>query len=135
MADTKHTTASAVTEGMSRRRFLRAAPVAGAAVAIPALSKAGAPETPVTRAYREWKAYRDWLHNGTSEMPDDEFDALCGKRQAMEIAMFGLPNVDLRDAVLKLMAWTDCGEELADDDRCTGAGLLKEMGALAGALA
>lgn len=113
----------------TRRQFLKAIPafaVVGATT--PALA---ATETPVMRAYRDWLAFRDRLNSETDGMSDDEFSDLCSERLAMERAMFDLPSASLHDAALKLLAFTDNGNDFQDDCRDTGARLVREIEAFA----
>lgn len=98
--------------------------IAAAGRATPALAEA---ETPVARAYREWLAYRNWLHGNMADMPDEVFDDLCDDRRALERAMFEIPSQNLQDAALKLLAFTDNGSDFSDDGRETGARLIREI--------
>lgn len=109
----------------ARRQFLKTIPaIAAAGIATPALAEA---ETPVMRAYREWLAFRNWLHSSTADMPDQVFDGLCDDRLALERAMFEIPSQNLQDATLKLLAFTDNGNDFSDDGRETGARLVREI--------
>ncbi|TJZ91602.1 hypothetical protein FA743_10930 [Paracoccus gahaiensis] len=126
--------ASATDTGLpviNRRSLFKAAPAALLVGAMPAVSMAEASHTPVIRAYLEWKTYSDWLNNGTGDIPDEDFDVLVERRYSMELAMFDLPSQDLRDATLKLMAFTDGGSDFSDDFYNTGMRLVKELGNMA----
>lgn len=112
---------------MNRRDLIKAAPVALVGCTLPVQAET---ETPVMKAYREWKACRDWIDSETGGMADEEFDAICDLRRDMEFAMFDLPNADLRDAALKLLAYTDCGHDFAEDGYGTASRLMREMRAL-----
>lgn len=117
---------------MQRRDLFKAAPAAILIGALPGASLAAYWDTPIAKAYAEWKAYRDWLETETDiTTSDDEFDALVDRRHDMEKALFGLPSRDLRDATLKLMAFTDCGADFSDDGFGTGQRLLRELGSFA----
>ena len=138
MAEAKRIPAPASGKGMSRRNMLAAFPALGAALGAPAIAAArhgDEPETPVMRAFREWKACRDPLYFAARDIPEAEFYARCDQLHDMESAMFELPNSDLRDAVLKVMAFTSLGTEFAEDSLGTIDRLLIEMGELAGAFA
>jgi hypothetical protein len=116
---------------MKRRNFiagLAAAPLISVPTAAPT-------ETPVSKAYRECRAFRDWLDNDTRGMDEAEFDAMLDRRHQMELALFDLPNTDLRDAALKLMAYSDCGNDLSEDGLGTARRLFMELGELAGGAA
>lgn len=114
---------------MNRRTLLAALPaVAGIA---PAVATGAAGETPVSVAYREWKAFYDWIENEIAGMPDDEFREYCDRRGIMESAMIAMPSANVRNAALKLLAFTGCGDCLADDGYGTLERLLKEVEAMA----
>lgn len=117
---------------MQRRDLFKSAPAAILVGAFPGVAMSDQPDTPIAKAYKEWKAYRDWLEAETDiDTSDDEFDALVDRRHDMEKALFGLPSKDLRDATLKLMAFTDCGADFSDDGFGTGQRLLRELGSFA----
>lgn len=115
---------------MNRRTLLVAMP---AAMAVGNASMASDGETHVMKLFREWKAFRDWLEAENAGMPDNQFNELLARRYDMEMSMFAVRSVDLRDAALKLLAFTDMGRDFANDCHDTGGRLLAEIVALAGA--
>lgn len=129
MADICHNTSGL--PGVTRRRLLQAAPAAMLGAGIPAFASADPSSTAVTRAYIEWKIYRDWLEATDPAMPDEQFDALVNRRHDIENAMFEIPSTDLRDAALKLTAFTDHGNDFSTDGNGTGERLLRELGDMA----
>lgn len=120
---------------LNRRRLLGAVPAFGFAglMAAGVDAAVSAAETPVRRAYAEWKALRDFMQYDTADMPEEDFDALCDRSTEMERAMFALPNRNIADAVLKILAFTDGGNDFGEDGHGTGLRLVKEAGLLAAA--
>ncbi len=113
---------------MNRRALLVALP---AAVVAANASMASDHETSVMASFREWKAFRDWLEAESAGMPDDHFNEMVARQYDMELSMFTLSSIDLRDAVLKLVAFTDMGQDFANDHDDTGGRLMAEIVALA----
>ena len=130
----RHNTDSCIdSEGLTRRNLLMALPVAGAAVAIPALAKAET-EDPILPLYRQWVAARnEWYRcadipgNGNCDMPESK--AAEAQGDAAFWAMIEMTPSSMEGiAALIHVLWdldgpsvtTDCEEydELADRPNC-----------------
>lgn len=116
---------------VTRRGLIVSALLAPAAASYASASSVG---TPVMRAFAEWRAITATM--GSPEAPISElaFEAMVVKRLAIERAMFAIPCEAASDSILKLLAYTDMGEDFVDDDFSTGTALLKEAAALIGEL-
>ncbi|WP_374327306.1 hypothetical protein [Paracoccus pantotrophus] len=96
---------------MKRRDLMRLAPAALVAGAAPPAGAAGVEETPVMRAFREWKAASDDLKDPKWDlMSVEEQDRACGRVSKMQDAILNIPAQDQRDFILKVMACTYFGE-------------------------
>ena len=92
---------------MKRRQLLKLAPVALAAGAVPAF--AVAEETPVMRAYRAWEAENARV-NAAGDVDDDTFERMVNDRWEVEKRLAQVPAENVKDVILKIVAWTRFGE-------------------------
>ncbi|WP_172327840.1 hypothetical protein [Mangrovicoccus sp. HB161399] len=121
---------------LNRRRFLAMAPYAGAAAALPAVAMPAAAETPVAAMYREWLARWTFLESEEGgNLPEDEFERLNDERGALENRMCSVPSRDARDVILKLAAITMQGECFSGADFQESEPVLREIVAMAEAMA
>lgn len=103
---------------MNRRALLKLAPMVpvAAALGVPAVA---AEETPVMRAYREWKAASDDLRDPKwdSRSVEDQ-DNACAALVGAQERILNIPARNQRDFILKVMAHTSFGEHgLPDEDQ------------------
>lgn len=115
---------------MNRRALIGSAPVAAFVTALTAGNVHAAcglivekPETPVAAAYREWATFSHWLNKVAS---DDEFDAQVDRRTEMEEALFDLPAEGVEDVMLKLMVYSDHGNDVRSDYYETPERIIRE---------
>lgn len=97
---------------MNRRSFIAAAPAV--ALAGPVAAEA---ETPVAALFREWQrhdaAIRAYDAAGDHEAEDQAYD----DRWEIEQVLIHAPSRCERDLLLKIMAWTGCGETDLEAER------------------
>lgn len=122
---------------MNRRTFLAAAPAAGAAFAIPALSKAEEGDTPILQLFRKHQAIRDAAEKhvctATGKNPDAEMEQLFYQHtDKIEAEMMVLPCTCAADFAAKLIVDT-CGGGLFSEWE-TGA-IWQEARSLTGSVA
>lgn len=117
---------------VARRRLIVSGLVAPlAAASSPFHAACG--KTPVMIAFAEWKRFtEEMLESPASPVSEADFEARVIQRLAMKQALFALPCESGTDSILKLLAYTDMGEDFIDDDNCTGASLLKEAAIMIG---
>lgn len=135
MASGQYSGTTAAKEVPSRRQLLKLAPAAGMAAllaaAVPVIAQAQT-ETPVAMAYREWAAFAACIRDGSDHLLDDAFQEMCQRRYEMEMAMFDIPSQSVEDVMLKLMAYTDHGNDFMSDGKHTPEAILREAVTLMG---
>ncbi len=142
MAKAKHNDMPAENNGLSRRNLLTAAPLVALSAALAAgdvnaavveALTAGQAETPVMRALREWDALYLYLNSDAArELSEDDFDAECDRRRAMELRLAGIPSVGISDFAAKVLALTNHGDHDLDAENSAPA-FWAEARALVGA--
>lgn len=92
---------------MQRRDLLTAAPVAGfAALAAQMVEAAG--DTPVMQAYREWKAFSNWLNSAaTRGMDEEEVATQTDILSEHVMRVVNAPSQSDRDVVVKFLTVTE----------------------------
>ena len=105
---------------MKRRDLLAIAPVALMGCPAPARAACtlSVDETPVQRAYREWKRSLDaWNADIERDPSDENGDRWCHATYRLADAVVGTPSTGPADFVYKLMAYCFNGQhELSFDD-------------------
>ncbi|WP_172330013.1 hypothetical protein [Mangrovicoccus sp. HB161399] len=121
---------------INRRRFLAMAPYAGAAAALPAVALPDTAETPVAAIYREWLAHSTFISSAEAEgLPEEEFDRVCDERGLIENRICAVPSKTVEDVILKLHAITIGGESFGAADFEAADAVLREIAAMAEAMA
>lgn len=98
---------------MKRRSLLKAMPAALVASAVPAAALGHPAETPVSRAFGEWRRQRDILRHTAQQGFDGdmEYDRLV----ALEEKMMALPSQTARDMAIKMVVGHGFGEQTCLD--------------------
>lgn len=119
---------------MNRRTLLNAAAAAPLAGFIhhQVFASEAPQSTPVAVAYREWAAFASCIREGSDHLLDDAFEDMCQKRYEMEMAMFDIPSQSVEDVMLKLMAYTDLGNDFMTDGKHTPEAIIREAVGLMG---
>ncbi|RWR31494.1 hypothetical protein D2T29_10705 [Sinirhodobacter populi] len=117
---------------MNRRDLLTAA-LAAPLPAVPAVAETETEtETPVMALFREWNALYDYLNSDeAAALTEEEFDAECDRRRAMELHLAEVPSVGVADFAAKVLALTNQGDHELDAE-CTPASFWAEARALVG---
>ena len=104
---------------IDRRNLLTAAPAAGFAALVAGAVPVGAMvETPVQRAYHEWKRSLDaWNADMERDSSDENGDRWCHATYRLADAVVNTPSTGPMDLVYKLMAYCFNGQhELSLDE-------------------
>lgn len=103
MASAKHNDAPAQ---FNRRALLKSAPAVAGLMAVGAAPAVAQGETPVAALFREWRAAQALCDAASN----DEYAAAHDHRWGIEQKLVAETSQNLRDVMLKLMAWSSYGE-------------------------